>query len=164
MVYIIPASHWHFELSVPAYWHAKISFLLKAPLSLSSTYGLVSCLTILPPFLSFSPPICRAEGDLTDGSRKFSPNSESSLEPQKTCGEQYFCLCCAKHIFIRTCTVVLQSIHSLTHWLTPNDVGDSFLSGSEDQSCWMHSPSSGNPINLQEELFHGAILSSHLNI
>lgn len=27
----------------------------------------------------------------------------------------------------------------------------------------MHSSFAGNPINLQEELFHGAILSSHLN-
>ncbi|KAM3604253.1 uncharacterized protein V6R79_008543 [Siganus canaliculatus] len=44
----------------------------------------------------YAPPICRAEGDLTDGSRKFSPNSESSLEPQKTCGgfsETYAALC-----------------------------------------------------------------------
>nr|XP_046265204.1 capping protein, Arp2/3 and myosin-I linker protein 3 isoform X2 [Scatophagus argus] len=44
----------------------------------------------------YAPPICRAEGDLTDGSRKLSPNSESSLEPQKTCGgfsETYAALC-----------------------------------------------------------------------
>ncbi|XP_022603805.1 capping protein, Arp2/3 and myosin-I linker protein 3-like [Seriola dumerili] len=44
----------------------------------------------------YAPPICRAEGDLTDGSHKFSPNSESSLEPQKTCGgfsETYAALC-----------------------------------------------------------------------
>ncbi|KAF1383345.1 hypothetical protein PFLUV_G00130960 [Perca fluviatilis] len=42
------------------------------------------------------PPICRAEGDLSEGSHKFSPNSESSLEPQKTCGgfsETYAALC-----------------------------------------------------------------------
>lgn len=38
------------------------------------------------PSSSFSPPICRAEGDVTDGSIKFSANSESSLDPQKTCG------------------------------------------------------------------------------
>lgn len=44
-----------------------------------------------PFFLSYSPPICRAEGDLPDGSHKLSPNSESSLEPHKTCGEQLFC-------------------------------------------------------------------------
>ncbi|KAK2821946.1 hypothetical protein Q5P01_022011 [Channa striata] len=44
----------------------------------------------------YAPPICRAEGDVTDGSHKFSPNSESSLEPQKTCGgfsETYAALC-----------------------------------------------------------------------
>ncbi|XP_074544479.1 capping protein, Arp2/3 and myosin-I linker protein 3 isoform X4 [Halichoeres trimaculatus] len=44
----------------------------------------------------YAPPICRAEGDLTDGSHKFSPNSESSLETQKTCGgfsETYAALC-----------------------------------------------------------------------
>ncbi|XP_034558291.1 capping protein, Arp2/3 and myosin-I linker protein 3 isoform X4 [Notolabrus celidotus] len=44
----------------------------------------------------YAPPICRAEGDLTDGSHKFSPNSDSSLEPQKTCGgfsETYAALC-----------------------------------------------------------------------
>ncbi|XP_063741232.1 capping protein, Arp2/3 and myosin-I linker protein 3 isoform X2 [Eleginops maclovinus] len=44
----------------------------------------------------YAPPICRAEGDLTDGSLKFSPNSESSLDPQKTCGgfsETYAALC-----------------------------------------------------------------------
>ncbi|TKS80297.1 Capping protein [Collichthys lucidus] len=44
----------------------------------------------------YAPPICRAEGDLTDGSCKFSPNSESSLEPHKTCGgfsETYAALC-----------------------------------------------------------------------
>ncbi|XP_042352900.1 LOW QUALITY PROTEIN: capping protein, Arp2/3 and myosin-I linker protein 3 [Plectropomus leopardus] len=44
----------------------------------------------------YAPPICRAEGDLTEGSHKFSPNSESSLDPQKTCGgfsETYAALC-----------------------------------------------------------------------
>ncbi|KAF3858625.1 hypothetical protein F7725_011826, partial [Dissostichus mawsoni] len=44
----------------------------------------------------YAPPICRAEGDVTDGSIKFSANSESSLDPQKTCGgfsETYAALC-----------------------------------------------------------------------
>ncbi|XP_029970261.1 capping protein, Arp2/3 and myosin-I linker protein 3 [Salarias fasciatus] len=44
----------------------------------------------------YAPPICRAEEDLPDGSHKFSPNSETSLEPQKTCGgfsETYAALC-----------------------------------------------------------------------
>uniref|UniRef100_A0A3B3WGA7 CARMIL pleckstrin homology domain-containing protein n=1 Tax=Poecilia mexicana TaxID=48701 RepID=A0A3B3WGA7_9TELE len=44
----------------------------------------------------YAPPICRAEGDVPDGSHKFSPNSESSLEPPKTCGgfsETYAALC-----------------------------------------------------------------------
>uniref|UniRef100_A0A8C9XGW8 Capping protein regulator and myosin 1 linker 3 n=1 Tax=Sander lucioperca TaxID=283035 RepID=A0A8C9XGW8_SANLU len=44
----------------------------------------------------YAPPICRVEGDLSEGSHKFSPNSESSLEPQKTCGgfsETYAALC-----------------------------------------------------------------------
>ncbi|XP_023820943.1 capping protein, Arp2/3 and myosin-I linker protein 3 isoform X1 [Oryzias latipes] len=44
----------------------------------------------------YAPPICRAEGDLPDGNQKFSPNSESPLEPPKTCGgfsETYAALC-----------------------------------------------------------------------
>ncbi|XP_071397839.1 capping protein, Arp2/3 and myosin-I linker protein 3 [Centroberyx affinis] len=45
----------------------------------------------------YAPPICRAEGELSDGSHKFSPNSESSsIETQKTCGgfsETYAALC-----------------------------------------------------------------------
>ncbi|KAM9789899.1 capping protein, Arp2/3 and myosin-I linker protein 3 [Neosynchiropus ocellatus] len=44
----------------------------------------------------YAPPICRAEAELTDGSLKFSPSSDSSLEPQKTCGgfsETYAALC-----------------------------------------------------------------------
>ncbi|CAB1449976.1 unnamed protein product [Pleuronectes platessa] len=44
----------------------------------------------------YAPPICRAEGDLIDGSQKFSPTSESSLDAQKTCGgfsETYEALC-----------------------------------------------------------------------
>lgn len=63
---------------------------------------------------------------------------------------------------MRTDLQLSQSPQS--HWLSPNHNGYSSLSGSEDQSCWIHSPSAGNPINLQEELFHGATLSSHLNI
>ncbi|XP_010887354.1 capping protein, Arp2/3 and myosin-I linker protein 3 isoform X1 [Esox lucius] len=44
----------------------------------------------------YAPAICRAEGDVSDGVLKFSPNSESSLETQKTCGgfsETYAALC-----------------------------------------------------------------------
>ncbi|XP_072297074.1 capping protein, Arp2/3 and myosin-I linker protein 3 isoform X2 [Eucyclogobius newberryi] len=44
----------------------------------------------------YAPPICRAEEELLDGNQKFSPNSESSLDPQKTCGgfsETYAALC-----------------------------------------------------------------------
>ncbi|XP_068557665.1 capping protein, Arp2/3 and myosin-I linker protein 3 isoform X2 [Cebidichthys violaceus] len=44
----------------------------------------------------YAPPICRAEEDVSEGSHKFSPNSESSLEAQKTCGgfsETYAALC-----------------------------------------------------------------------
>ncbi|XP_029931297.1 capping protein, Arp2/3 and myosin-I linker protein 3 isoform X4 [Myripristis murdjan] len=44
----------------------------------------------------YAPPICRAEGEMADGSHKFSPNSESSLDTQKTCGgfsETYAALC-----------------------------------------------------------------------
>ncbi|XP_041752443.1 capping protein, Arp2/3 and myosin-I linker protein 3 isoform X3 [Coregonus clupeaformis] len=42
------------------------------------------------------PTICRAEGDVSDGVLQFSPNSESSVETQKTCGgfsETYAALC-----------------------------------------------------------------------
>lgn len=42
---------------------------------------------ILHLLLLRSPPICRAEGDVPDGSHKLSPNSDSSLETHKTCGE-----------------------------------------------------------------------------
>ncbi len=166
IVNIMPASHPCVELLVCVYEHAKMNILLKALLSQVQLNVAADSWVAWTSLLSFSPPICRAEGDLSDGNRKFSPNSESSLEPQKTCGEQHFCLYRPKHTHthIQTYTAVLQSIHPLTHWLAPNHVGDSSLSGSEDQSCWMHSPSAGNPINLQEELFHGAILSSHLNI
>lgn len=38
------------------------------------------------------------------------------------------------------------------------------LSGPEGQSCWIRLPSVGNPVNLQERLFRGETLSSHLNI
>ncbi|KAL0966343.1 hypothetical protein UPYG_G00294110 [Umbra pygmaea] len=44
----------------------------------------------------YAPAICRAEGDASDGVLKFSPNSESSIETQKTCGgfsETYAALC-----------------------------------------------------------------------
>ncbi|XP_061653768.1 capping protein, Arp2/3 and myosin-I linker protein 3 isoform X2 [Phyllopteryx taeniolatus] len=44
----------------------------------------------------YAPPICRAEGDMTDGIHKYSPISESSLDSQKTCGgfsETYAALC-----------------------------------------------------------------------
>uniref|UniRef100_A0A3B4B9H7 Uncharacterized protein n=1 Tax=Periophthalmus magnuspinnatus TaxID=409849 RepID=A0A3B4B9H7_9GOBI len=44
----------------------------------------------------YAPPICRVEEELLDGNQKFSPNSESSLDPQKTCGgfsETYAALC-----------------------------------------------------------------------
>ncbi|XP_057712862.1 capping protein, Arp2/3 and myosin-I linker protein 3 isoform X1 [Corythoichthys intestinalis] len=44
----------------------------------------------------YAPPICRAEGDITDGIHTYSPISESSLDPQKTCGgfsETYAALC-----------------------------------------------------------------------
>ncbi|XP_017276401.1 capping protein, Arp2/3 and myosin-I linker protein 3 isoform X5 [Kryptolebias marmoratus] len=44
----------------------------------------------------YAPPICRAEEDVPDGSHKFSPNSDSQLEPPKTCGgfsETYAALC-----------------------------------------------------------------------
>ncbi|KAJ8387626.1 hypothetical protein AAFF_G00151760 [Aldrovandia affinis] len=44
----------------------------------------------------FAPSICRSEGDLSDGSRKFSPSSETSVETQRACGgfsETYAALC-----------------------------------------------------------------------
>ncbi|XP_054611331.1 capping protein, Arp2/3 and myosin-I linker protein 3 isoform X5 [Dunckerocampus dactyliophorus] len=44
----------------------------------------------------YAPPICRAEGDISDGIHQFSPMSESPLDPQKTCGgfsETYAALC-----------------------------------------------------------------------
>ncbi|CAB1317234.1 unnamed protein product, partial [Coregonus sp. 'balchen'] len=44
----------------------------------------------------YAPTICRAEGDVSDGVLQFSPNSESSVETQKTCGgfsETYAALC-----------------------------------------------------------------------
>ncbi|XP_077580768.1 capping protein, Arp2/3 and myosin-I linker protein 3 [Stigmatopora nigra] len=44
----------------------------------------------------YAPPICRAEGDITDGIHTYSPIAESSLDPPKTCGgfsETYAALC-----------------------------------------------------------------------
>ncbi|KAM6948637.1 capping protein, Arp2/3 and myosin-I linker protein 3 [Aplochiton taeniatus] len=44
----------------------------------------------------YAPPICRAEANFSEGIHKFSPSSESSLDPQKTCGgfsETYAALC-----------------------------------------------------------------------
>ncbi|KAG7455045.1 hypothetical protein MATL_G00252290 [Megalops atlanticus] len=44
----------------------------------------------------FAPSICRSEGDVSDGSRKFSPSSETSVETQRACGgfsETYAALC-----------------------------------------------------------------------
>uniref|UniRef100_A0A8C6UDJ1 Capping protein regulator and myosin 1 linker 3 n=1 Tax=Neogobius melanostomus TaxID=47308 RepID=A0A8C6UDJ1_9GOBI len=44
----------------------------------------------------YAPPICRAEEELVEVNQKYSPNSESSLDPQKTCGgfsETYAALC-----------------------------------------------------------------------
>ncbi|XP_061791934.1 capping protein, Arp2/3 and myosin-I linker protein 3 isoform X2 [Nerophis lumbriciformis] len=44
----------------------------------------------------YAPPICRADGDMSDGVHTFSRGSESLLDPQKTCGgfsETYAALC-----------------------------------------------------------------------
>uniref|UniRef100_A0A8C7LII9 Capping protein regulator and myosin 1 linker 3 n=1 Tax=Oncorhynchus kisutch TaxID=8019 RepID=A0A8C7LII9_ONCKI len=44
----------------------------------------------------YAPTICRAEGDVSDGVLQFSPDSESSVETQRTCGgfsETYAALC-----------------------------------------------------------------------
>uniref|UniRef100_A0A8C9RQ31 Capping protein regulator and myosin 1 linker 3 n=1 Tax=Scleropages formosus TaxID=113540 RepID=A0A8C9RQ31_SCLFO len=44
----------------------------------------------------FAPSICVSQGDLADGNRKFSPNSETSVETQRACGgfsETYSALC-----------------------------------------------------------------------
>lgn len=66
-----------------------------------------------PSSLCFSPPICRAEGEMPDGSHKFSPNSESSLEPQKTCGESPATFLTTSHTHNHTCSTS-ESIHTLT--------------------------------------------------
>ncbi|KAI2667766.1 Capping protein, Arp2/3 and myosin-I linker protein 3 [Labeo rohita] len=50
----------------------------------------------LPSLFFFSPSIFHADGDVTDGNRKFSPSSESSVETQRACGgfsETYAALC-----------------------------------------------------------------------
>ncbi|XP_061095070.1 LOW QUALITY PROTEIN: capping protein, Arp2/3 and myosin-I linker protein 3-like [Conger conger] len=44
----------------------------------------------------FAPPICNLEADISDGSRKVSPSSETSVETQRVCGgfsETYAALC-----------------------------------------------------------------------
>ncbi|KAL2097131.1 hypothetical protein ACEWY4_006338 [Coilia grayii] len=44
----------------------------------------------------FAPPICRLDGELTEGGQKFSPSSETSVEAQRACGgfsETYAALC-----------------------------------------------------------------------
>uniref|UniRef100_A0AAQ5ZK43 CARMIL C-terminal domain-containing protein n=1 Tax=Amphiprion ocellaris TaxID=80972 RepID=A0AAQ5ZK43_AMPOC len=73
-----------------ACWHWIKAQICRTTSKLSPSLNLFSR------FLPFSPPICRAEEDLPDGTHKFSPNSETSLEPQKTCGgfsETYAALC-----------------------------------------------------------------------
>ncbi|KAI1901287.1 hypothetical protein AGOR_G00032760 [Albula goreensis] len=45
---------------------------------------------------AFAPSICRADGEISDGGRKFSPSSETSVETQRACGgfsETYAALC-----------------------------------------------------------------------
>ncbi|KPP65126.1 leucine-rich repeat-containing protein 16B-like [Scleropages formosus] len=45
---------------------------------------------------AFAPSFCRSEADLSDGSRKYSPSSETSVETQRACGgfsETYTALC-----------------------------------------------------------------------
>ncbi|XP_036373398.1 capping protein, Arp2/3 and myosin-I linker protein 3-like, partial [Megalops cyprinoides] len=45
---------------------------------------------------AFAPSICRSDGDVSDGSRKISPSSETSVETQRACGgfsETYAALC-----------------------------------------------------------------------
>lgn len=59
-------------------------------------------------------------------------------------------------------TAAFQSIHTLTRTKSCWRLILKWVRS--PKLCWMHFPSVGNPINLQEELFHGAILSSHLNI
>ncbi|KAJ7986465.1 hypothetical protein DPEC_G00340170 [Dallia pectoralis] len=44
----------------------------------------------------FAPPICHSDSDLSEGSRKYSPSSETSVETQRACGgfsETYAALC-----------------------------------------------------------------------
>lgn len=38
-------------------------------------------------FLCCSPSICHSDSDLSEGSRKYSPSSETSLETQRACGK-----------------------------------------------------------------------------
>lgn len=73
-----------------AYWQSGVYLNFTCTCSMPEL-ALTLLLNPFTPFLSYSPPICRAEGDLPDGSHKLSPNSESSLETHKTCGEQLFC-------------------------------------------------------------------------
>lgn len=48
---------------------------------------LMHCESLSPSLFFFSPSIFHADGDVTDGNRKFSPSSESSVETQRACGE-----------------------------------------------------------------------------
>uniref|UniRef100_A0A3Q1ER74 Capping protein regulator and myosin 1 linker 3 n=1 Tax=Acanthochromis polyacanthus TaxID=80966 RepID=A0A3Q1ER74_9TELE len=72
----------------------------------------------------YAPPICRAEEDLPDGTHKFSPNSETSLEPQKTCGgfsETYAALCDYNGI---GCKEEVQWIKQIYRSVALNGFGD----------------------------------------
>lgn len=40
------------------------------------------------PFYLHSPSICHSDSDLSDGSKKYSPSSETSVETQRACGKE----------------------------------------------------------------------------
>lgn len=74
--------------------------LKKNDLYVSSNQKINDSLQYLCFFYLCSPPICHSDSDLSEGSRKYSPSSETSVETQRACGKRDIII---KHGNFHTC-------------------------------------------------------------
>lgn len=63
-------------------------------------------------FLLCSPSICHSDSDLSEGSRKYSPSSETSVETQRACGKTDIII---KHGNLHTCIHMQSHTQRVTH-------------------------------------------------
>lgn len=70
-------------------------------------------------FFCCSPSICHSDSDLSDGSRKYSPSSETSLETQRACGKAQTC-CTHSYFKKKNVWSILYKAISHKSWLTEN--------------------------------------------